>query len=223
MSDELSFRDVSYPGFFEGFSCEIPAGCSALIVTSREAESSMLTKLITGLSTPSRGAVMVDSQEIARLEAEQLHDFRQQIGIVPSNGGLISNLKVWENITLPLLYHSGGVTPEDEQTGLAYLETLGYSGNVMALPGHLSLHDKRKIALVRALLSKPRIMLYCSCFEEVSSQQLKTLSLLTTEFHAARADRISLYLSCSADMATHLKVDRIIHLHEPAETVARKK
>jgi phospholipid/cholesterol/gamma-HCH transport system ATP-binding protein len=221
MSVELSFRDVSYPGFFEGFSCDIQAGCSALIVTSREAESSVLTRLITGLSDPSHGSVLIANQELATLEPEQLYQLRQQIGIVPSNGGLVSNLKVWENITLPLMYHFGGVTPEEEQTAHTYLTTLGYSGNVMALPAHLSLHEKRIIALIRALMIRPRVIVYSNCFEGASSLDLKIFSRLTAEFHATRDDRISLYLASSAAVAADLSVDTIIHVHEPAETVSR--
>jgi phospholipid/cholesterol/gamma-HCH transport system ATP-binding protein len=219
MSAELTFRDVSYPGFFDGFSCEIQAGCSALIVTARETESTLLTRLITGLSYPSQGSVLVDNREVAKLAADQLYQFRRDTGIVPSNGGLISNLKVWENITLPLLYHSGTVTTEEEELALAHLATLGYSGNVMALPAHLSQNEKRIIATVRAIINRPRIIIYSNCFEGVPSDQMATFSRLTAEFHTASKDRISLYLASSADMATCLTVDRIIHLHEPAVAV----
>jgi len=221
MTDVLSFRDVSYPGFFEGFSCDIQAGSSALIVTTREAEATLLTRLITGLSYPSQGSVLCDNHEVSRLAPDKLGDLRQQISVVPSNGGLISNLKVWENITLPLLYHAGRVTPEDEETVVAYLATLGYSGNLMALPALLSLAEKRIIALVRAWSTQPRIIIYSSCFEGVPSSQLGLFLRLTAEFHATRADRISLYLAGSADVAADLKIDSVIYLHENADTVSR--
>jgi phospholipid/cholesterol/gamma-HCH transport system ATP-binding protein len=222
MPDVLSFRDVSYPGFFEGFSCEIPAGSTTLIVTARETECTLLTRLITGLSYPSQGSVLLNGQEVARLSKDQLGLLRQQIGVVPSNGGLVSNLKVWENITLPLLYHAGVVTPEDEQSASDHLQILGYTGDLMALPAHLSLPDKRLIALVRTILPRPRIIIYSSCFEGVPSSQLAQFSRLTTEFHADRTDRISLYLASSADVAADFKIDRIVYMHEPAETASRK-
>lgn len=221
MSDELTFRDVSYPNFFEGFSFELPSGSSTLIVTSREAESALLSRLITGLSLPSHGCVLVDEQEITTFTPEQLYDLRQQIGIVPSHGGLISNLKVWENITLPLMYHAGEVTPEDEQTAQTYLATLGYSGNVMVLPAHLSLHEKRIIALVRAFLTRPRMIVYCNCFDGLPSTQHSLFSRMATEFHTTRDDRISLYLASSADMAVELCVDRVIHVHETTDAASR--
>lgn len=221
MTVELSFRDVSYPGLCEGFTCELHAGSSALIVTSREAESILLTRLITGLSDSSRGSVLIGGQEVAKLAAKPLYQLRRQIGIVPSNGGLVSNLKVWENITLPLLYHTGRVTPEEEETARTFLTALGYSGDVMALPAHLSLPEKRIVALVRTWLTRPAIIVYSNCFDGASSLDTSTFSRMTAKFHATREDRISLYLASSADLAADLAVDRIIHLHEPAETVSR--
>jgi len=221
MSAALSFRDVSYPGFFEGFSCEIDSGCSALIVTAGDAESGLLTRLITGKSYPSHGSVLVDNREVTGLTKDELQTLRKQTGIVPSHGGLISNLKVWENITLPLIYHNGAVSHDDEQTALAHLATLGYAGKLMALPAHLSPHDKRIIALVRALMTAPRIIMYCNCFENLPAAQLPTVSRLTAGFHTTREDRISLYLASSAALAAELAVDRIISVHENAKIFSR--
>lgn len=222
MSVELSFRDVSYPDYFEGFSCNIHAGCSALIVTSQEAESTVVVRLISGLSYPSQGSVFLGDQDVSKLPPDELYQLRQEVGIVPSRGGLVSNLKALENITLPLMYHTGGVTAEEEDTALSYLATLGYSGNVMALPAHLSLYEKRIIALTRAWLARPRIIVYCDCFDGIPPQTLKTVARLTAEFHATRDDRISLYLASSADVAAEFALDTVIHIHEPAETVSRK-
>ena len=221
MSVELTFRDVSYPGFFDHFSCEIQAGSSALIVTSGETESSIFTRLFTAVSTPSAGSISVNSQDLATLDSEQIYDIRQQIGIVPANGGLISNLKVWENITLPTVYHRGAVSPEEEAAASAYLEQLGYHGNVMALPAHLSLQEKRIIALVRTWLTRPTIVVYNHWYEDLPTQELATFSRLASEFHTACSDRITLYLASSADLATKLKVDRIVHLNEPATAITR--
>jgi len=222
MSCILSFRDVSHLNFFEGFSCDIEAGCSVLIVTSREDESTALTRLITGLSRPDRGAVLVDGRDVAGLEAAQLYLLRRQIGVVPSNGGQISNLKLWENITLPLMYHSGEVTPEDEKNALDYLGRLGYSGNIMALPAHLTHHERLVAAMVRVFLRQPRIVLYNNCIEGSPSASREVFFQVTKEFHAAVKDRTSLYLTSSPDLAADLPVDMIVRMNGSVETVSRK-
>ena len=217
----LSFRDVGYLNLFEGFSCDIEEGCSVLIVTSRDDESTALTRLITGMSRPIRGSVLVDGQDLAGLDQAQLYQLRQQIGIVPSNGGLVSNLKLWENITLPLMYHSGGITPEEEKNALDYLARLGHSGNIMTLPAHLTHHEKRAAAMVRVLLRQPRIVLYSNCIEGASSASRVSFFQVAKEFHTAVKGRTSLYLTSSPDLAADLPVDMIVRMNETVETDSR--
>lgn len=221
MSHIVSFRDVSYLKFFEGFSCDIDAGSSVLIVTTREDESTALTRLITGLSRPEHGSVLVNGQDVAGLEQSELYHLRQEVGVVPSNGGLVSNLKYWENITLPLMYHAGRVTAEDEQSASDYLARLGYAGNLMALPAHLTLYERRVAALVRVFLRQPRLVLYSNCIEGASPVSRNAIIQITKEFHSAVKDRTSLYLTSSPALAADLPVDMIIRLNDSVGTVTR--
>lgn len=217
----VSFRDVSHLNYFQNFSCDIEAGSSVVIVTSREDESTALTRLVTGLSCPEHGSVLVNGQDLADLSQTDLYTLRQQIGVVPSTGGLLSNLKFWENITLPLMYHSGVVTAEDEKNALDYLSRLGYAGNIMALPAHLSHYERRVAALVRVFLQQPRIVVYSNCLEGVSSASRKAFFQVAKEYHSATRDRTSLYLTSSPNLAADLPVDTIVRMNEYIETIPR--
>ena len=217
----ISFKNISLLDSTEGFSLDIEAGCSAVIVTARDDDSTALTRLITGLSLPAGGSVMVNSRDVAALAPSELYALRRQIGVVPSNGGLVSNLKFWENITLPLIYDSGGISAEQEKAGLEYLALLGYSGNIMALPAHLTLHDRRMAALVRAFLRRPVIMLYSNCIEGLSLQHRKAFLKIAQEFHGAEPGRTSLYLTSTPDLAADLPVDLVYRLDESVDTVSR--
>ena len=222
MSLAISFRDVSYLNYISDLSCDIEAGSSVLIVTSREDESTALTRLITGLSSPDQGSILIDDQDVRGLDQAGLYSLRQQIGVVPSNGGLVSNLKLWENITLPLMYHSGNVSPEEEKNALGYLEQLGYSGNIMAMPAHLTHSERRVAAMVRVFLRQPRIVLYSNCIEGAASAVREVFFQVTGKFHSELADRITLYLTSSPDQTADLPVDMIIRLNDSAETFSRK-
>ena len=222
MPHVISFRDVTLPNYFEGFSCDIETGSSVLIVTSREDESTALTHLLCGMSRPARGSVTVNDLDIASLETPQLYHHRCQIGVVPANGALVSNLKLWENIALPLMYHSGGVTPEEEQTALGYLARLGYSGNIMALPAHLTHYERQVAAMVRMFLQQPRIVLYSNCIDGAPPELRKFFFQVAQEFHAADKDRTSLYFTSSPTLAADLPVDVIVRMNESVETVTRK-
>jgi phospholipid/cholesterol/gamma-HCH transport system ATP-binding protein len=222
MTAMLSFRDAGHPDFFEGFSCDIAAGCTALLITSREDESIALKRIITGLSPLLSGSLLIDGQDTSRMDQADLCRLRRRIGVIPGNGGLVSNLKLWENITLPLLYHAGRVTPDDEKKALDYLAGLGYSGSVMALPAHLTIYEKRMAAMVRTFLCKPPIVLYCDCFEGISPSSRTSFFQAATGFHAAAAGRTSLYLTSSPELAADLAVDRVITVSGATRILSRK-
>jgi len=221
MSAAITFKDVSHLQFLDGFSCDIESGSSVLVITSREDESSTLSRLVTGLSRPARGKVLVDGREVDGLDPVERYRLRRRVGVVPAHGGLISNLKLWENITLPLMYHSGGITADEERTALAYLERLEYSGNVMAMPAHLTKQERRSAALVRMFLSQPGIVLYSNCFDDCSPSARRTFIQIAGEFHASAAGRTSVYLSSSPELAAELPVNLVVRVAEPGPNVSR--
>ena len=63
-------------------------------------------KLCAGLLPPTRGTVLLDGQDPAALDAESLSRLRRKIRFVAQEGALISNLSVFENLALPMRYHS---------------------------------------------------------------------------------------------------------------------
>ena len=217
MNLAVSFNEVSVTGFFEDFSFEVEVGSSVLIETSGEEESTVLLRLITGISLPSRGRINVSGQSLMELTTSQLCHARQQIGVIPSRGGLISNLKLWENITLPLLYTSGHITQESEDQAISLLSKLGYTGNIMELPAHLSIYERRIAAFIRATLCQPQIMVYSNCFEDIPTEARKSFFTATAEFHSASVERTSLYFVSSVDTIRELIVDSTVKVHKSPE------
>ena len=85
------------------------------------------------------------------------------IGWVPENGGLISNLKTWENVTLPLWYHGKRRVAETEEKTARWLAALGVEEQAMAAfmaspPGRLSTLERKRAGLLRGLLLAPRAL-----------------------------------------------------------------
>jgi phospholipid/cholesterol/gamma-HCH transport system ATP-binding protein len=219
MSAVISFKDV-HAAYFEGLSFEVEPGSSTLIVTSGEYEGDCLLRLITGMTRPSRGTVQIDGQALAELTPGQLYPLRQQIGVVPTNGGMISNLKLWENITLTLLYTTGNISTEVEEYTINELKQLGYTGNIMAMPAHLSLYEKRVAAFLRAAICQPHIMVYDNCFEDISAAARKIFSTAISAFHTAVPGRTSLHLASSPEVVRDVPFDCVIDVHESSESRA---
>lgn len=98
--------------------------------------------------------------------------------VVPHNGGLISNLRVWENIVLPVQYHGIEVAGKLEDNVAQLLVKCGMedeaalSDLLLKLPDQLSLYEKRLVGFVRAMLMSPELLIYDSLNEGLSRKEL---------------------------------------------------
>ncbi len=97
--------------------------------------------------------------------------------IVPHNGGLISNLRVWENIVLPVQYHGIEFAGNLEDNVTTLLGRCGVegedaiSGLLLKLPDQLSLYEKRLVGFVRAMLMSPELVIYDALNEGLSRKE----------------------------------------------------
>ena len=97
--------------------------------------------------------------------------------IVPHNGGLISNLPVWDNIVLPAQYHAIPVPGGLEDGVISLLAQCDLSGAaaveafLLKLPDQLTLFEKRLAGFVRAMLMDPALMIYDEIFEGLSRKE----------------------------------------------------
>lgn len=175
MSVFIELRDLTVSGVVDHLNLSLKQGEIALLKTSGEQETKQLLKVVIGETMPESGSVLLDDQELELLDREHLLRIRKTVATVTAQAGLISNLKVWENITLPLLYHHGAIPEEAAEKALQLLEKLGYKGNIWALPGHLSYTERIMAAFVRAVISSPRLIVYAECFDDLPNQQRKQL------------------------------------------------
>lgn len=108
---------------------------------------------------------------VLRTEAERLALLQQlsadeRVWIVPEDGGLITNIRIWENLLLPVQYHgtmqpdiiAGRVSDLMAQCGL--VDEIAVSGLLRKLPEQLSLYERRLVAFVRTLLCSPECIVY---------------------------------------------------------------
>lgn len=137
--------------------------------------------------------------------------------IVPASGGLIANLKVWENLALPAAYHGSPHYAELERRAadiLAEFDVAGVKFEALCsmLPDHLDRFERRLCAFVRALLTEPRLLLYDSVFDGLNRKQ--TARVLT--FDAAYRRRVpqgtSLYLSADMHSLPDVGASHTFHL-----------
>jgi len=142
-----------------GVSFRVFKGATKIIIGASGSGKSTILKLIMGLDRPDEGTILVDGEDITKLDEQQLVHVRQKIGMVFQESALFDSLTVRENVGFRL-YEEG---VDEEEIDRKVREVLGFVGLEDAIdkwPSELSGGMKRRVALARALITEPQIMLY---------------------------------------------------------------
>lgn len=135
-----------------------PSEFLALVGPSGSGKTTLLA-MLGGLLTPSSGRVLIGDLEVHHLSGRALARFRRErVGFVFQGSNLIPYLTARDNLlAVPAI--SGGVTREARRRADQLLEELGLSRRARALPGSLSGGERQRVAIGRALMNDPDIIL----------------------------------------------------------------
>jgi len=138
---------------------EIDAGEFVAIMGESGSGKSTLLSILGTLNSPTSGRLMVNDRDVYRLSQDERADFRRQsVGFVFQNFNLLSYLTLLENVMLPLATLKA--KKKDKQM-MAYkaLERVGLGEKVKRLPGQISGGEQERVAIARAIVNKPPILL----------------------------------------------------------------
>lgn len=141
----------------DGVTLSIEKGEFVAIVGTSGSGKSTLLNMIGGLDVPTSGKVIVDGRELSTLKDEQLTIFRRRkIGFIFQNYNLVPVLNVFENIVLPVELDGNKV---DKKFMKEVVQMLGLEDKLNNMPNNLSGGQQQCVAIARALVSKPAIVL----------------------------------------------------------------
>jgi phospholipid/cholesterol/gamma-HCH transport system ATP-binding protein len=210
----VEFVGVALGQAFRGASRAFETGTMTAVITSRENENAIFTRVVTGLARPESGRVLVLGQDLAGLSRDELNGLRRRVGVAYPDGGLISNLKVIENITLPLLYHSDLSAREIEETAVALLERLGYAGNIFGLPGLLPMYERRLTGLARAMAADPDVAVYDRLLDGLHEDERAFFLRTVSAFHGEKAGRTSIFLTSNPGSLAGIEGCGTVHIRK---------
>jgi len=186
----------------KGITLEIGKGEFVSITGSSGSGKSTLLNLIGGMDRPDKGRVIVDGEEISSSTDESLTLYRRRkIGFIFQFFNLLPNVTVLENIRMPLLLNG----TDDEKRARSFIQRVGLQGKEIHFPFELSGGQQQKVAIARALVHDPDIILadeptgsldsqtgeeIMALIKELSSESSKTVVLVTHEAYLTKfADR----------------------------------
>ena len=159
----LELRNVSkYYGdakVLDGVSFELLRGETKIILGGSGSGKSTMLKLMMGLERADEGQVLIEGLDITNISERMLSRVRPKVGMVFQESGLFDSMSVFENVA----YRLFELNVDDDLIEERVKTVLGFVGLAEAidkLPSELSGGMKRRVALARALISEPAIMLY---------------------------------------------------------------
>ena len=178
-----------------------PSGCG----------KSTLLQIAGCLDRPTRGRVVVDGIDVSTSPPHRLHHVRnQKIGFVFQQHHLLPNLSAVENVSVPLRY-AGVPKRRALDESLTWLERVGLSDRAHHFPAELSGGERQRVAVVRALINRPRIVLADEPTGELDSATGEAIINLMLDLNAQLG---AAFLIATHDLDVASRAHRIIRLKD---------
>ena len=160
----IEIRDLDFSRgprqIFKGLNICIQRGQVTAIMGPSGTGKTTLLRLITRQLIPDKGVILVDGVDIATLNQTELYQMRQRFGMLFQNGALLTDLSVFENVAFPLREHTRLTNRLIRHVVLTKLHAVGLRGAADMMPAQLSGGMARRVALARAMVMDPDILIY---------------------------------------------------------------
>jgi phospholipid/cholesterol/gamma-HCH transport system ATP-binding protein len=145
---------------FDGLDMLIPRGRVTAVMGPSGTGKTTLLRLITGQVRADSGSIHVAGEDMRTLSRDDLYTLRRRMGMLFQNGALLTDLTVFENVAFPLREHTNLPERLIRQLVLTKLQAVGLRGAADLAPSELSGGMSRRVALARAIVMDPEILIY---------------------------------------------------------------
>jgi len=209
-SAAVVFEDVSIAfegkAVLDGISFRLAKGETKAIFGVAGSGKSTILKLALGLLKPDSGHIYVLGNDVTQMREEELFDLRRKIGIVFQESALFDSLTVRENVAFRLL-EEGNVSEEEvEKPVRESLSFVELENTVDMFPSELSGGMRRRVAIARAIITHPEILLYDSPtggLDPVTSTTIIQLIVKQRDVYKTSSLMVTHRLQDAFIMATH--------------------
>ena len=145
---------------FDGIDLDIPRGRITAILGPSGTGKTTLLRLIGGQWKPNAGSIEFDGIDVHRQSRHDLFELRKRMGLLFQTGALLTDLSVFENVAFPLREHTDFPESMIRDLVLMKLEAVGLRGAANLYPSEISGGMNRRVALARAIVLEPDMIMY---------------------------------------------------------------
>jgi phospholipid/cholesterol/gamma-HCH transport system ATP-binding protein len=182
-------RNVSYAiggrPIFSDLDVTVRRGRITAIMGPSGTGKTTLLRLITGQIAADQGQVMAFGQDVATLGRAGIYALRRRMGMLFQNGALLTDMNVFENVAFPVREHTDLPEPLIRTLVLTKLQAVGLRGAADLMPAELSGGMARRVALARAIVMDPEMLLYDEPFVGLDPISLGVILRLIKHMNAA--------------------------------------
>jgi len=176
---------VGARAIFAGLDLEARRGRVTAIMGPSGTGKTTLLRLITGQVRADAGSIEVFGQEVGALRKPELYALRRRMGMLFQNGALLTDLSVFENVAFPVREHLRLPESVLRQLVLTKLHAVGLRGAAELMPAELSGGMARRVALARAIVMDPQLLIYDEPFVGLDPISMGVIVRLIRELNDA--------------------------------------
>jgi phospholipid/cholesterol/gamma-HCH transport system ATP-binding protein len=166
-----------------GVNLTVPTGAITIIIGRSGGGKSVLLKHLIGLLRPDAGRVLVDGQDVTRLNGAALDRVRRRYGVVFQGGALFDSLTCGENVAFPLREKLRLPRRQVGERVEAALAQVGLEGAAAKYPAEISGGMRKRVAIARALVTEPEIIFFDEPTTGLDPILVNTIHRLIADLH----------------------------------------
>jgi phospholipid/cholesterol/gamma-HCH transport system ATP-binding protein len=160
----ISVRDlvqkIEHQEILRGFTLDIFKGETLVLLGKSGGGKSVFLRHLIGLMKPVSGEILFEGRDIGGMNERELVPIRRKIGMLFQDGALFDSMNVYDNVAFPLREHGEKNERSVRQKVNEALELVNMGGHDRKMPVNLSGGMRKRVALARAIISPPQVILY---------------------------------------------------------------
>ena len=219
----LTFEDVSIAfdqPVLDDISFRLARGETKVLLGEAGTGKTLILKLALGLIRPDSGRITVLGEEISSMREQDMYAARRQVGMVFQESALFDSLTVEDNVAYRLIEETGTITDEIHNRVIEALEFVELGHTAKLFPSELSGGMRRRVAIARAIITQPEVLLYDSPtggLDPVTSNTIIELVVKQRDVYQTGSLLVTHRLQDAFTMASHYfdrKLNKMVPLEE---------